>query len=851
MANWSDPLLTSTYTNFLAEVKDRDTDLALQFDGTTSTNIPTGTIRWNSTSNRWQKWSGTAWGELTTTYALTGLSTTGNASIGGTLNVTGVTTLGTATATTVATVDNSTNIATTAFVKAQAYALLAGPAFTGTPTAPTAGIGTNTTQLATTAYVNSEIANDALLLAGGTLTGAMAAIAGTTGIPGVQVGVGTTYKPGIYSPGTDQLAIATAGTGRLFVDAGGRVGVGVVPSPWASDFKAMQIGGQGQSIVGLVSTSQLNVGSNGYNNGTNWIYNNTSAAGLYQIDVATHKWYYAASGAAGSSIAWTQAMTLDASGNLALGATSTLRPFYVAKTGFNAGGGWYSIAKTVDSSDNKGFDFGYDNASQTSILVANTSSAASNLAFWTYNGSTWGERCRIDSSGNLGLGVVPSAWSGLTSLSIGSTGSSIASASNDNLYLNSGAYYDGTNWIYKTTSQPVSSYQQLSGVHRWNIAAAGTAGNAITFTQAMTLDASGRLLVGTTASPTDASIRLTLNGVNGGGIELAHNNNGGGTVIPGSGGGIQFYTFAGAVGSESYSEAARFDSQRRLLVGVSSTTVTCRGVFQGHQADGTAATNVYFQSGTAAASVLSGNGLGTLSFAASGSRGAYITTTADANWTASSFPTSLVFATAPSGSTSPTPRLAITSTGALSPGSTTTNTGTTGQSLISQGSSASPTWGSSIVTGTAVASTSGTAIDFTSIPSWVERITVLFNAVSLSATANLLVQIGVSGGVETTGYASSCAYGGSSVDAGAASSTAGYVIRAGAAAAAIAGTLQISNVSGNIWVASFNGARVDGAVASSNSGGGVKTLAAVLDRVRITSTSTDTFDAGSINILYE
>jgi hypothetical protein len=82
-ANWSNPTLTSTYTNFVSEVKNRDEDLALQFDGTTSTNIPTGTIRWDSSANRWKKWSGSAWGELTSTYALTGLSTTGNAAIGG------------------------------------------------------------------------------------------------------------------------------------------------------------------------------------------------------------------------------------------------------------------------------------------------------------------------------------------------------------------------------------------------------------------------------------------------------------------------------------------------------------------------------------------------------------------------------------------------------------------------------------------------------------------------------------------------------------------------------------------------------------------------------------------------
>ena len=109
MANWSNPQLTSTYTNFVTEVKDRDVDLALQFDGTTSTGLPTNTIRWNSSISRWQKWSGTAWGELTGTYALNALS------------VSGTTSLATATATTPLTADNSTNIATTAWVRAQNY----------------------------------------------------------------------------------------------------------------------------------------------------------------------------------------------------------------------------------------------------------------------------------------------------------------------------------------------------------------------------------------------------------------------------------------------------------------------------------------------------------------------------------------------------------------------------------------------------------------------------------------------------------------------------------------------------------------------------------------------------------
>jgi hypothetical protein len=136
MANWANPLLTSIYTNFVTEVKDRDVDLALQFDGTTSTSLPTGTIRWSSSAGRWQKWSGSAWGELAATYALTGLSTTGAATIGTTLGVTGIATLsGGGTSTTPATDNNTTNIATTAFVVGQASAvapLINGTAAVGT-----------------------------------------------------------------------------------------------------------------------------------------------------------------------------------------------------------------------------------------------------------------------------------------------------------------------------------------------------------------------------------------------------------------------------------------------------------------------------------------------------------------------------------------------------------------------------------------------------------------------------------------------------------------------------------------------------------------------------------------------
>ena len=66
MANWDNPQLTSTYTNFLAEVKARDDDIAVQFSTGTISNQPNGAIKWDSSANIWKKWSasGSSWGCL-------------------------------------------------------------------------------------------------------------------------------------------------------------------------------------------------------------------------------------------------------------------------------------------------------------------------------------------------------------------------------------------------------------------------------------------------------------------------------------------------------------------------------------------------------------------------------------------------------------------------------------------------------------------------------------------------------------------------------------------------------------------------------------------------------------------
>jgi hypothetical protein len=156
-----------------------------------------------------------------------------------------------------------------------------------------------------------------------------------------------------------------------------------------------------------------------------------------------------------------------------------------------------------------------------------------------------------------------------------------------------------------------------------------------------------------------------------------------------------------------------------------------------------------------------------------------------------------------------------------------------------------------IVSGTSVASTSGTSIDFTSVPSWVKRITVMFRGISTTGTSPYLVQAGTSSGATTSGYLGGAA----SYGAGAGGSSGNYTTGFGmggtfAAATTLHGSMVLTNISSNIWVASFSGGLSDGPYAVM--GGGSVSLSGTLDRVRITTVGgTDTFDAGSINILYE
>ena len=228
------------------------------------------------------------------------------------------------------------------------------------------------------------------------------------------------------------------------------------------------------------------------------------------------------------------------------------------------------------------------NAGIGGINAFNTASGDSVLAFSTRGSATLAERARIDASGNLGLGVTPNAGTSGKVFQITDAGHFMASGST--VYIDANAYFD-SGWKY-ITSAAASNYYQSSGAHIWQTAASGTAGNPISFTQAMTLDADGNLMVGTTTSPYSTSGRavITLNdstsviyalqtgGTNRGYIYADSTSI---DLVAESTNDIKITT-AGAKFismSTNNTERARIDSSGNLLVGTTSATQGGASVF--------------------------------------------------------------------------------------------------------------------------------------------------------------------------------------------------------------------------------------------------------------------------------
>jgi len=137
--------------------------------------------------------------------------------------------------------------------------------------------------------------------------------------------------------------------------------------------------------------------------------------------------------------------------------------------------------------------------------------------------------------------------------------------------------------------------------------------------------------------------------------------------------------------------------------------------------------------------------------------------------------------------------------------------------------------------------------EYSGIPSWVKRITVMFDGISTNGTSNYLIQLGTSGGIETSNYVST-----SSTQSGVTTgnSTIGFLITVATSGTSLySGIVTLTNINNTSWVSS--GLLKEGTTTLRSSAGN-KTLSDTLARIRITTVNgTDTFNAGSVNILYE
>jgi hypothetical protein len=263
------------------------------------------------------------------------------------------------------------------------------------------------------------------------------------------------------------------------------VGVGVTPSAW-SQGKAIEIYQAGYGFWNGISSSYV-VANAYYNSG--FKYGATAQASHYYQYQGQHVWSNAPSGTAGNAITFTQAMTLDASGNLGIGTASPGARLDIV-TGAN------NRLRVSESGSTLYFDS--LNAAASAWLPK--IERATQLQWNTAASGTPTLAMLLDSSGNLGLGVTPSAWgSNFKAVQVGRGTALWSGTATDATFLSQNAYYDGTNFKYLQTSY-ASYYSSQLGQHLWYNAPSGTAGNNITFTQAMMLDNSGNLLVGTTTA---------------------------------------------------------------------------------------------------------------------------------------------------------------------------------------------------------------------------------------------------------------------------------------------------------------------------------------------------------------
>ena len=397
---------------------------------------------------------------------------------------------------------------------------------------PSTGAFTTLGSSSTTTLNGTTIpASSTLLVSGGALgtpsSGTLTSCTGlpiSTGVSGLGTGIATALAINTGSAGAPvlfngALGTPTSGTATNLTGTSGITGTGVLNSgSITSGFGSIDVGADSISGGAGAFTTLSATGASTIQNTLTITRSSSTARTLtLSLENGTADYITDAAGAYPHRffVGATKYAQIDTTGLAVTGALSSTTGATFATSSGSVGIGTASPAAMLHVTGSSRFDsdssfnlriFVRNPAGQDWALRTNTSSNNFEIVDW---GSTL-TRVSITTAGNVGIGVTPSAWSG-PALQIGGVGVASRSGLNSLAQFSANQYWNGASHRY-INSDYATLYTQNAGAHNWSIAASGTAGAAISFTTAMTLDASGNLLVGTTSG---SGNRVDIVGSNG------------------------------------------------------------------------------------------------------------------------------------------------------------------------------------------------------------------------------------------------------------------------------------------------------------------------------------------------